>query len=397
MSKEVNYLVLLDLVTSEIKQMSFSLKANQLQLEAEHNNLKSSVKSPYKFNGCYKRSVNESRELIKISFYSAMIDVIALFSLLLIIVSFVRFIPLCLDLYDSGTGNIFTEKGKVILYRHFKMILTDMFYIFKFAFSMIILIVFCGSLPAYINEMPYYMGSLQKLADFTFDTAKYNIFYLFELLSFFFYFRSYRLIIKASLFGILLPAACFTEAFYTQEIDRQIRFGIGMILWAAVVIITGYVSSVTDRDTASSIPLLGVSLGIIGVMLICFCMLYQRASYRQPKSASLKCLSLTWNNLLVLAVPLFESLQLSCVVMYFFWQSKEMRDNIISSDEGGYYQYGNDSISSFVLYWGQSNRHLYSNSMILACCLVAGYGLIVSYPLAVGASETKILKVLAIR
>jgi len=104
-----------------------------------------------------------------------------------------------------------------------------------------------------------------------------------------------------------------------------------------------------------------------------------------PQATSGRFFSVTWSNLMIVLSPLFESLQLSAVVLYFFWRP---------NDDG---RFGQDSVSTTVLAWGDYGGKRYNNSVVIAAVAVLFYGVLVSLPLAVGVTRNKHEKMIAIR
>ena len=72
--------------------------------------------------------------------------------------------------------------------------------------------------------------------------------------------------------------------------------------------------------------------------------------------------------------------------MYFFW----------NTDNNDIHSYGNDSISRQVLGWNNGTKAFHT-SMILATAAIFMWAVLISLPLAVGASEKKGNKMMQIK
>jgi len=120
----------------------------------------------------------------------------------------------------------------------------------------------------------------------------------------------------------------------------------------------------------------------------------RRAVYRRPDGRSTACApSLAWSHILALLTGPIESLQLSAVVLYFFWHN--IRSGYEDSGREAWVQ-GGDFLSTSLMFWdnnSSSSEHAdhadeYSVSVSIAVCLVAITSILIAVPLATSHSSS---------
>ena len=107
------------------------------------------------------------------------------------------------------------------------------------------------------------------------------------------------------------------------------RIGIGFVVWAGLVTGAAIVAYKSDQENVdanySTEALSYLCLAIIAVLVFASIVLFQRPSYRAPckqsnrSAAALFGGAVTWSHILAVLTGPLESLQLSAVVLYFFW------------------------------------------------------------------------------
>ena len=83
----------------------------------------------------------------------------------------------------------------------------------KFSFFAFLNLVTVIGMPNFLFHLPQSMSSLEEMADWAMNSfGEFVYFFFCEFLSCIFVCKTYYLAVKASLFAMLLPAACIAEA-----------------------------------------------------------------------------------------------------------------------------------------------------------------------------------------
>ena len=189
-------------------------------------------------------------------------------------------------------------------------------------------------------------------------------------------FRSYRILFRAVMYCLFIPGACLAEAFPCIGLSAIYRFAMGLLVWFALLVAAIVVAVRVDEEDKNSssamharMSLLAIGSAMFGVLMLSAVSVSTRRIYLQPDSHSsvlASSLRFTWNHILALLTGPMESLQLSAVIMYFFWRyirSDEGDDDLSSSSSSSssssmssYEPLGSDSLSAVLMVWGNHHR-----------------------------------------
>lgn len=384
--------------TQPLSPLTTSTTTNVAITNHQNVSLYKTIRKQIKTIGLLTRPIKESRIMITIMFMQALQEIGFVFLLLLLVSTVVRTIPLIHELWDSGTCSPLKYTTKLILIKHAKQLAKDILSIIKFIICTIIVFGFIGGIPSYLRDVGFHLETYQIAANFAMKHAKKSFFKLLEVLTLITAFRTYRIIIKSCLYCLIIPGACLAEANPLVSFSASIRFTIGMLIWfgllAGSIVITcsvEYNHSYTAFDTRNA--LLAIGSAMFGILLISALSVANRPIYNKPDINAINILHFNWNHIFALLTGPIESIQLSAVILYFFWNHARHNNDSGSNVNTAL---GSDSFSATLLIWG--NNHMYSNkisgvyydtgkkhslntSVMIACLLVMIWAIIVSIPL----------------
>jgi hypothetical protein len=277
-----------------------------------------------------------------------------------------------------------------------------------------------------------------------------------EFLLLFTAFKTYKILFKSILYILLLPAAGIAEclSYFSKSLSIFMRFSLGFILsygvLAGAIAVIVRARTITTRATgdyheklyginyslfAVVIVTIGIILGLIfskrKVIFMSTSRLNENNAERerirsleapsdllsdvptqlppqqQPQQRqsrekqflqhSLRTIPFqcsSWNHIISSIIPFTDCLQLSAVIMYFFWTTLRSNDN--SNPNSGYAlntantHFGADDLS-IVMYWTSNNdtsdslsRKTFNTAISIAAVLGLGYIFLVTLPIAYG-------------
>lgn len=339
--------------------------------------------------GIFTRPLADTRSLIGHNFIETMKDISYLLGGIFILLSGIRTLSLFRDLYNAGSFNPTSQKTRTILNRHGKELKLDFYFLSIILVNVFIIIVTVGGIPSYLEELPVNMGSLETLAEYSINHSQAYFTYLLELLSMMFVWKNYKLVFKSSLFAFLVPGASMAEAWPITSWSVTIRFAIGIVIWMGLLSGAIAVSnSFEDSNvTKSMLTLCGVALFVLigsGLSVL------SRPNYQSPKLNSNRTMMVTWSHILALLTAPCELIQLSCVIMYYFWTNPNTSASIHD-------RYGSDSLSRKVLFWGSSSLYELQVTTSLACAVMFLWIVLITIPLTSGHEDSRREKLLKLR
>eukprot|EP01034_Spumella_vulgaris_P034259 gene34259-42247_t len=288
---------------------------------------------------------------------------------------------------------------KIIIIRHVVSLYHDCIDIATLLCYVLILCVTVMGLPSYLTDAPHYISSYKQAGDCAKKHCKWILYYFCEVLGLIFAFKTYRIAFRASMFVILVPGACIAEVLSFVQAATNVKFAVGFVLWMALFagsIRVGVIAynagfglhSLTSIDASDG--LLIMSGCLFAVLIVAAGSLLTRGKeFLSVDSQASRGPELTWSHILAVLCGPFESLQLSAVVMYFFWSASSTHRN--SSEERATSQLGSDSFSSSFMVWGdayeRSDYHGYFSSTALAVLVMLFWCLLVSVPLVLSSAS----------
>lgn len=228
-----NYNVAMSLLTQEYDEVIVTLLKNKKELLDEIERHRRGDSTEGKKKGClgrcglFKRPQSVTRWLIKRAFTQATVDVSFVVLTSIILLTLVRAVPLVRDLWRHRTWNVTGYQGKLIVRRHLVSLFYDLWHIGRLLVFQFILLVTVAGLPSYLVKAPMHMNSFREAADCASKHCRHILWYFCELLALIFAFKTYRIFFKASLYVLLVPAACVAETLSFTGFSTHFRFGVG--------------------------------------------------------------------------------------------------------------------------------------------------------------------------
>jgi hypothetical protein len=380
--------------------------------------------------GVFVRPIDETRKLILLMFLQAMSDVGFMLLLAFLVVTLVRALPVVQELHSNRTWSPLRYTTRWILIKHVKQLVQDIKHICLFLLYTLIIVVTVGGLPRFFADLPAHMGSYYAATECAKEHAGNVLENIWDLLTLLTAFRTYRIAVKSALYCVIIPGACLAEAFPLPDWSAAVRFTIGMGVWVALLIggIVVNVRAVVQGDGQASeqstsdtrAALLAWCGAVFGVLFISALSVAHRPAYNRPDCHAVRSPQITWDHLLAVLTGPVESIQLSAVVLYFFWNFA--RGNNASQVDGGdghtvLTTLGPDAYAAVLMIWapsptsdGQYNNGVSSSSdgssttgvrssLMVAALLVMCYSILIAAPIATSSSDTshRREKVLAIK
>eukprot|EP00002_Diphylleia_rotans_P005952 TRINITY_DN1519_c0_g2_i9.p1 TRINITY_DN1519_c0_g2~~TRINITY_DN1519_c0_g2_i9.p1 ORF type:complete len:1541 (+),score=331.67 TRINITY_DN1519_c0_g2_i9:64-4686(+) len=175
-------------------------------------------------------------------------DAVALFVLLLLAVTVVRFIPALMDIRK----NPFI--WRVVCYRHILELLKDIGHLLMLLVVVALIrhslsIVFDVATDVYVKRN---VKSARKTIQYRFERTFEDLAYL---LSFVTAWKTYRFLLAICVWGLLGPADTFSELFSHLNVPKNVRKPLSIVLWFAAIIFpvvfVFHIMSTTDDDYGS--------------------------------------------------------------------------------------------------------------------------------------------------
>lgn len=345
--------------------------------------------------GLLTRPINESRRLIGMSCVQAFADVGFAIIMFLLIFSVIWTIPLCKDLFRHKTFSTSRYTTRYVLQTHAMNAYQNVIQITEFLFYTSVIFATIFETPDFLSNLISHLGSLSDAT----NCAKRHFGMIAgsfcSFLAIITSIRTYRVFFRAFMYAFLVPAACLAEASPFSFFGTGQKFLIGILVWIGLLAGSIRVSQIANlsgegvgvgdslmTSNLSSISLFVLSASLFGVLTISAISVFVRPTYHSPSSQGVKFLDLSWGHIFAILTGPLESLQLSAVVMYFYWNNGDSND-----------------FPSRILMWdshGGQNGFYVSSS--IACVAVIVLGVLVAVPLAaVGDESRRQHKVLAIK
>lgn len=396
--EDVRYSLVISLLSEEYEKIAAQLSKNsvamkrslmQLEESAKQKDTETNKKKKHciclRNLGIFHRPIMETRLVIGMTFIQVLFDIGFVLLLAILLLTIARAIPLVRELVAKRSFLPMRYTTRTILKRHARLLGLDLFHICKFFGCSLVVVATVGGIPNFLADLSSSLSSYYSAAKCAEDHAKKCLKYLCEVLLLVGAFRTYRVLFKSCLYVFIIPGACLAETL-PHWFSSGIRISVGILVWIGLFIGSVLVSraakdakhSSSDALSATS-ALFYMSIVLIGSLLFCALSVFNRKIYQSPgNNPSHTVLKFTWSHFLALLTGPMESLQLSAIVMYFFW-------NKYDSNKADF-NLGTDRYSSSVLSWCRDGGDYqgYSIAVNIAVLTVFIWGMIVSIPLAIG-------------
>eukprot|EP01041_Mallomonas_annulata_P005561 gene5561-11191_t len=347
--------------------------------------------------GLLTRSVSATRKLVQFSFVQTILDFAFAALLLLLVLSMFRTLPLLDELLRSRSSSSSPSSfcptiygTRAILTKHLMRLWRDICNFTLFVLYTLLIIVTVVGIPSYLEDLSKNLSSLERAQQCAKEHFFNTLWYILELLSFMFVVRTYRIAVKAAVYSFLVPAACLGES----VIDTQggggcscfttiSKFIIGVIVWLALlggaIAVTVFDQSVGTQgvytDVFANSALLYLCAAVLLILLWSTHTVSSRGSYLTPNVVAVNSPKLSWSHVLALLTGPLEAIQLSAIVIFFFWEDTSTAN--LGSSEG--------TFASQLMVWGDSGGgpNGYYDSTFVAIILVMIWAVVITLPLAV--------------
>jgi hypothetical protein len=237
------------------------------------------------WGGLGRRSTSELRKLVQRHFQLLVQDLGYLLTLLLVCLTALRALPLAQDLWRHGSLKLTAPGPRRILMKHLRGAGRDLKRLGKFLLLSSLVLLLGVGVPSFLRKLP---GRLRSLEDATLcaqehlsDTLKY----LCELLLLCTAWRSYKLLVTATLYAVLVPPACLAEAVPRAMSSVQARFIFGVLVWfglaAGAFVLTLHTDSAASEQSVRTgfLLLFGTLAAVVGCSTLS---LQKRSVFRNP-------------------------------------------------------------------------------------------------------------------
>eukprot|EP01032_Pedospumella_encystans_P013220 gene13220-15233_t len=359
--------------------------------------------------GLLTRAIGDSRKLIMLMFLQAMSDLGFVALLLFLVVTMVRALPLLKELHDNNAWSPLRYTTRWILIKNVKHLYADLKEIARLTVFVLVIIITVGGIPSFLVDLPEHMSSYMVAADCARRHAKKVFKNICNVLSLVFAFRTYRIVFKAALYCAIIPGACLAEALPWTDLSAAVRFTVGIAVWAGLLIGSVIVnaSAVVNDDPSSShftqytrMSLLGWCAAVFGVLLAAALSVCARPAYVRPDSRAISTIEMSWSHILAVLTGPVESIQLSTVILYFFWNyTRAHGSSGIEVDPPGsaaVTTLGSDAFAAVLFVWAPDTSHAnvagssvsdYRTGVMVAALLVLVWAFLVAAPIATSTSE----------
>jgi hypothetical protein len=343
-----------------------------------------------RWNGLLRRSTNEKRSIIRNVVTSAAKDVSFILLFCFILLTVVRMLPLVKDLHANQTWSIAQPKTRRILVTHFRGAGRDIKRAGTFAFLVLCICLLGVGLPSFLADIPRNFRNLEEATYCAERHLKRTLKYICEVLTLFVAWKTYKLTVTASLYAVLTPAACITEALPKFMASVPVRFCVGFACWASAVFgsVWMYVQVKDDNTEESDVRSMFVVLFgcIIGLIALCTTSLGMRRAYCSALSdSSTGFLTPSWSHILCLFLGPIEAIQLASVVLYFYWYGS----GTFEAGDGGSFTFP----VVFLFDRGLENEYGFSVAMGLAAVSVFLWVVVVTLPLMYDDDSSQMSKI----
>ena len=378
------------------------MKLLNIYSEENYKVLNKKSKAP----GFLKRTSDQNRSLIRSFFRGMLTDLVGLLMICLITVTIIRFVPTVRDLvqnfFSSAPLNM-----RSLLTKQCRILRHQLFYLGLSVFYIGSLIITVVGLPPFLADIPNHMHTLPSISLCAEKHLKRFVKNLWKLLSLITVFRTYRMIMKCILYCALLPGAFIGDTI--KSYTAELKFTVGTLIYLGILIACITTSarlnpgkSETDADTAND-AILGISATICIVLIILGIFKLSSSDSKSNKS-DFKRLNFSWSHIIGVAIGPLDCLQLSAVIMYFFWNSATVRKGspVTTVIERQHLKVGDDHLSGIIFWNSEEADHssVYRSAMSIAVVLIFFWALLIALPIAQGGAENstkKNMKMLKVR
>jgi hypothetical protein len=274
-----------------------------------------------RWGGLARRSSGELRSLVQSHFLLAARDFGLLMTLLLLLITGVRTLPLLTELWhhfrrlrnppqtaaasttgtaevhvgssisgstSSGSSTVsITDPGaRRIVLKHIKGAGRDLRRLCSFLFFSTLVLMMGVGVPSFLTKLPSRMRSLEDATSCAREHVDQTLRYLCELLLLFTAWRSYKLLVTGCLYAALVPPACIAEAIPRALSSVQVRFLLGVGVWLGLLVGAFVLTMDTGTDSSSQTQVrtgfLALFGGMIGVVAVSTLSLQKRSIFRNP-------------------------------------------------------------------------------------------------------------------
>ena len=384
------------------------------------------------------RTIDQCRNIIRAHFFSMLSDRVELMMTVVLFLTAIRFIPTVrelvrhynyqrnnpVDVYSTAPAAAISMKcTRAILTKQFRLLQHDLYWTLVAFINIILLLATVVGIPAFLCDVPAHIHSIKAVALCANRHLLDFLRNLCEFLSLITMFRTYRMVVKSALYCILLPGAFIGDHLFlsksvasggenTTGRDNEVcSFLSGSLAYLAMLIVCIIVSVRINNHndgvaSFSNQSLLIISF-VISIILLILALLKVRhkrqtfvnAERQQTYVSDLKRLEISWSHMIGLLLGPFDCVQLSAVILYFFWQPMQGNQSNLSSIHGHSLDlsatstenagFGQDYLSPILFWHSEDSNHssIYRTAVTTAIVFVCGWAVLIALPIAQAGSD----------
>lgn len=372
--------------------------------------------------GVLKRPLKQSQQIIRIFVLQALTDIGFVVLFLFMCMTLVRVLPMLQELHAAKAYDLTRFTSRSIIVKHARGFVIDLKEYGLFVTYSLLICVLVVGLPSYLSGLMSHMHSMRTLNRYAKENLSRSLEYFCEFLALFGVWRTYKIVVTASLYCLLVPGACIAETlsiasgiFTGRSVNASnndnkssttIKFYCGLILYYALFIgacvatnelftqmENSYSNDVHTENVdmyASAFMIQVIVCGAVGAYLITSTVIYLASNksnlYWSPaptlSPSNFLLSNASWSQFLGLLTPLCEVVYLCAVVLYFFWDNTNIvgssnSEPVLTSSVGC-----NSLFITKILCWN-SGSFEYEVSMIVGVCVSFMSGMLIAIPLAI--------------
>lgn len=342
-------------------------------------------------------------KLIYHVFFEALYDISYTILIVILALSIVRTVPLFKELFKRGSLKTSDPRVRFSINKQLVHAIDDVQQLWTFLCSSMVILCTVMSAPSFLREVyshptaggHFWGRSTSTLYDCA-QCARRHIFQTYrmttEAILLSINWNCYPLLLRAFVYGVFyVPVASLAEACppllptVTPKTAPKYKFIVGLLVWIGYLAGSAAVSGVArlagqqqalTQGVSASKALLWIGGALFGTILVSAILMIIRNRHKPATYFDVAPSAWTWSHLLAVVTGPLESLQLSAVILFFFW-----------SDDG---TFGQDPFSSVALLWGKQSALTagYFTATAVAFGAVALWAILIALPLAISSSPT---------
>jgi hypothetical protein len=238
-----------------------------------------------RWGGLARRSTGDLRKLVQCHAKHVLQDMGYIFTLVIVCFTVVRTLPLAKDLAALGTWRLTAPGPRRIILKHLRGTGSDLKRGGKLIFFSSLVFLLGVGVPSFLRKLPGRMRSLEDATHCAQEHVQDTLRYLCELLLLFTAWKTYKHLVIATLYAVLIPPACLAEAIPRTLQSVQVRFISGVVIWFGFVVGAFFFTLQTDSASSEEAVRVGFFAlfgSLTAVVALAILSLQKRTAFRNP-------------------------------------------------------------------------------------------------------------------